>query len=324
MCLAWIQAGAEYVQQRREEAQIWLNQYDGVCGQLSRVKSLLPRVKIGSSKHSELLVEARVLVSKQDAFWDSYKTFVQTRVLDELGEHGLEQCQTAVRGIVEQDDMLFVDQVAATRAGLVTHMLCFIDDVHLVPDSIDGIAQVFTDITRVLTDVNRCSESSTDKSDKVSEVILNDITHIINSVVAIRSNMSHGQRSTYIDEVNQIMKRIDRARENGSDIDVSHKERLAVQKSNLLSDQKLEEQESRKEEAAEKARIHESVKAAPAITLQKLQGFSNWLSWTEQCKNILMNISQEQTKCAIIYNSLTAKEDKRFLKGEIVLSAVMN
>ena len=118
--------------------------------------------------------------------------------------------------------MLFVDQVAATRAGLVTHMLCFIDDVHLVPDSIGGIAEVFTDITRVLTDVNRCSESSTDKSDKVSEVILNDITHIVNSVVATHSNMSHGQRSTYIDEINQIMKRIDRARENGSDIDVSH------------------------------------------------------------------------------------------------------
>ena len=55
MCLAWIQAGAEYVQKRREEAQTWLTQYDGVCGQLSKVKSLLPRVKIGSSKHSELL-----------------------------------------------------------------------------------------------------------------------------------------------------------------------------------------------------------------------------------------------------------------------------
>ena len=118
-----------------------------------------------------------------------------------------------MRGIVQQDDMLFVDQIAATRAGLVTHMLCFIEDVHLVPDTIPGLAKVFTDITRILTDVNRCSESSSDKSDKVSEVILADITHIVNNIVATRSNMSHGQRSTYIDEINQVMKRIDRARE---------------------------------------------------------------------------------------------------------------
>ena len=72
-CLAWIQAGAEYIQQRREEAQTWLSQYDEVCSQLSQVKSLLPRVKIGASKHSELLTEARLLVSKQDIFWASYK-----------------------------------------------------------------------------------------------------------------------------------------------------------------------------------------------------------------------------------------------------------
>ena len=64
--------------------------------------------------------------------------------------------------------------------------------------------------------------------------------------------MSHGQRSTYIEEINQVNKRIDRARENGSTIDVSHKERLAVQKSNLLTHQRIAEQECRKQEAAEK------------------------------------------------------------------------
>ena len=103
-CLAWIQAGGEYIQQRREEAQTWLNQYDEVCSQLSQVKALLPRVKIGASKHTALLAAARLLVSKQDNFWDSYKSFVQTRVADQLGEDGLAQCQAAVRGIDEQND----------------------------------------------------------------------------------------------------------------------------------------------------------------------------------------------------------------------------
>merc|ERR1712148_153950 len=152
--------------------------------------------------------------------------------------------------------MLFVDQVAATRGGLVTHMLCFLGDIHLVPDTIPGLAEVFTDITRILTDVNRCTESSSDKCEKVGEVILSDVDHLVSSIVAARNTMSHGQRSTYIDELNQLNKRIDRARENGLVIDVSHKERLSMQKSNLLTDQRVAEQECRKEEAAEKARIH--------------------------------------------------------------------
>ena len=79
-CLECMQKGAKYVQQRREDAILWLAQYDEMSSQLSQVKALLPRVKIGASKHAALLTAARVLVSKQDTFWESYKAFVQTRV----------------------------------------------------------------------------------------------------------------------------------------------------------------------------------------------------------------------------------------------------
>ena len=43
-CLECMQTGGKYLQQRREEAQLWLAQYDEVSSQLSQVKALLPRV----------------------------------------------------------------------------------------------------------------------------------------------------------------------------------------------------------------------------------------------------------------------------------------
>ena len=97
-CLECMQTGAKYLQQRREDAILWLAQYDEVSSQLSQVKALLPRVKIGASRHADLLAAARVLVSKQDTFWESYKAFVQTRVDDELGEDGLAQCVSQLLG----------------------------------------------------------------------------------------------------------------------------------------------------------------------------------------------------------------------------------
>ena len=65
----------------------------------------------------------------------------------------------------------------------------------------------------------------------------------------------------------------------------------------------------------ERARAQESIKSAPSSTLQKLQGFTNWLSWYKQQKIVLENIQHDQTKLTIIYQSLYNPEDKKLFKG---------
>ena len=61
---------------------------------------------------------------------------------------------------------------------------------------------------------------------------------------------------------------IDNAREMGVSIDISHKDRVTIMKSNLLDDQRQEEIENKQLESIEKARINESIKSAPPVNLQ--------------------------------------------------------
>ena len=126
-----------------------------------------------------------------------------------------------------------------------------------------------------------------------------------------------------LEECSQLSKRIDRARENGSSISLSHKDRIALQKADLTSDQRAEEASIRKTETADKPRMTEAIKSAPTISLQKLLGFSNWLNWTDQCRHLLEHISHDNTKCTIVMNSLSCKEDRKFLRGETKFTAVM-
>ena len=118
--------------------------------------------------------------------------------------------------------------------------------------------------------------------------------------------MKHGERVCIIEEINNLIRRIDHARENNVDISSSNKERLGLHKSELLEDQRKEELENRKLESLEKARINESIKSAPPVSLQQLKGFSNWLSYISQAKDVLTNISNENTKTSIIYKSLSS------------------
>jgi len=60
-------------------------------------------------------------------------------------------------------------------------------------------------------------------------------------------------------------------------------------------------------------------KSAPPVSLQQLKG----LSYISQAKDVLVNISNENTKTSIIYKSLSSKEDRDHLKGVTCLKSMM-
>ena len=126
---------------------------------------------------------------------------------------------------------------------------------------------------------------------KVKSVIMADIEQLINFIVTRKPLMRHGEGVCIIEEISNLIRRIDHARENGLDINFSNKERLGLHKSELLKDQRKEELENKKLESPVKARINESITSAPPISLQQVKGFSNWLSYISQAKDVLMNIS---------------------------------
>ena len=91
--------------------------------------------------------------------------------------------------------------------------------------------------------------NSSTLADKTTSVILQDVDYLVNKIVSERASLNLGQRAVLLEECSQLCKRIDRAREGGSNISPSHKDRIALQKANLTSDQKAEEADTRKTEA---------------------------------------------------------------------------
>ena len=313
MFLKYCLQGTGYLIERGTHAVTWVNHYDNLMQQLSIVRSILPRVKISAAGQSyeNLMEMSQLLVNYQDIFWESYKSFLNSRVTHEenLGINGVKMIQCIERGLTESNVINFGVQLNSVRAGNSTHLLCYSDDPHLLPENIRGLKTLIDDITSTLTSVNRTEQNSSSLADKTTAVILQDVDYLVTKIVSERSNLNLGQRAVLLEECSQLCKRIDRAREGGSNISPSHKDRIALQKANLTSNQKAEEAATRKTEASEKARLTEAIKSAPTITLQKLLGFSNWLSWTDQCRHLLENISHDNTKCTIVMNSLSCRED---------------
>ena len=61
--------------------------------------------------------------------------------------------------------------------------------------------------------------------------------------------------------------------EQGVEINLACKDRLALQKANLLQDERNNEAERREKENLEKAKVNVSIKSTPEVQLQKLKGF---------------------------------------------------
>ena len=130
------------------------------------------------------------------------------------------------------------------------------DTRNLMPDGIEGLKETYECITAVLNDVTRTKESNEDRNAKVKSVIMADIEQLVNLIVARKTLMRHGERVCIIEEINNLIRQIDHARENNVDINSSNKERLGLHKSELLEDQRKEELENRKIESLGKARIN--------------------------------------------------------------------
>ena len=316
-CISNILSGAQYLNERYARALIWVNDFRDMKSRLATTKGLIPRVAIGTTSRAVLMENVQQLIESQDRFWSNYSEWISTRITS------LTNVMTLYRGITEHNNITFANQMLSVENQNYMMLLVYRNERDIIADNIDGISNVYENITRALSDVTNTKESSGDKNQRTLDVILTDINALVDKMANERTTMRHGERQCLIEESNNILRRIDNAREMGVSIDISHKDRVTIMKSNLLGDQRQEEIENKKLESIEKARINESIKSAPPVNLQPLKGFQNWLSYYAQAKEVLSNISNEQTKATIVYRSLTSKEDKEHLKGVMSMSVIM-
>ena len=166
----------QYLIERGNHAVTWVNHYDNLMQQLSIVRSILPRVKISAAGQSyeNLMEMSQLLVNYQDIFWESYKSFLNSRVTHEenLGINGVKMIQCIERGLAESNIINFGVQLNSVRSGNSTHLLCYSDDPHLLPENIRGLKTLTDDITSTLTSVNRTEQNSSSLADKTTAVIL--------------------------------------------------------------------------------------------------------------------------------------------------------
>ena len=88
-------------------------------------------------------------------------------------------------------------------------MMVYKDTRNLMPDSIEGLKETYECITTVLNDVTRTKESNEDRNAKVKSVIIGDIEQLINLIAARKVLMKHGERVCVIEEINNLIRRID-------------------------------------------------------------------------------------------------------------------
>ena len=83
----------------------------------------------------------------------------------------------------------------------------------------------------------------------------------------------------------------------------------------LQQDKEESDKNSRLEEKNVKMRQTQANLTTPETSLMKLSGFSDWVPWLYQLQQLSADITREQSKVALVVNSLNFKEDIDYLAG---------
>ena len=153
------------VERRLHEGIEWVRAWDNLNAILSNARSLLPQVQLLESPRSEMLAMARQLISAKNDFWDSFNTWITTRVnaYAPAGRQGLAIIRTLLPDIVEIGRASFDEITAGLRINDYSFVLAFLPGNPLNADSIPSIKTVWTEINSLLRDVAHYQEQKVDR-----------------------------------------------------------------------------------------------------------------------------------------------------------------
>ena len=314
-----VQLGGELMVSRLLQGQFWLSAFDQMRAELSKVRTLVPKIQLRKADTSELIKQSEVLITAQESFWTAYKAWLDCS----LTEDQFRQVRTIFPGLALHHNRTFAQQCDAVRMGDWALLMCRNDDPHLNPDNIHGLNNVWRDIQGTLTAVGTCCNNYSDKGVSTINVIMQDFNNLVKQLTLERHVLDYGSREAYIHEVKELAKRINHARENGYAVEENARTTRLGWHSSLLQDKSEADRLAREAEAVAKAHATEAAKLAPKVQLMKLNGFSTFLGWNHQCSTILAGIKTEQAKCSLIYQSLGQEEDKKHLRGVTSLNEIL-
>ena len=313
-----IRQALQYIEAKYNQGQNAVEYLKEMRGELQRIKRLLPQVLIARATKEELEVIAVDCLDRQASFWNSYELYLDVTPDTIIGGNGNNVVEIVIPGFAMVDNIGFDQQMLNIRNRNYLQIHQRRAGEHLVPEQIVGLQEIYEDVLNTLTKVGQQEETKSVKASRKATVLEKDVSNLCLKVAEMtgpKDTLKISQRKCLIDEINQCVIRIDKCKLDNVSIDDFHRETLVHHKTHLMENQEEAESARRKEENLQKARAQESIKSAPTAKLQKLRGFINWLSWYRQAKISLEHVMHDQTKLAIIYNSLEDAEDKRYLRG---------
>ena len=105
------------------------------------------------------------LIDSQDRFWSGYSEWISTRITS------LTNVMTLYRGITKHNNITFANQMLSVENQNYVVLLVYRNKRDVVADNIDGISNVYENITKALSDVTNTKESSGDKNQRTLDVM---------------------------------------------------------------------------------------------------------------------------------------------------------
>ena len=244
------------VERRLHEGIEWVRAWDNLNAILSNARSLLPQVQLLESPRAEMLAMARELIRAKNDFWDTFNTWITTRVnaYAPAGRQGLAIIRTLLPDFVEMGRASFDEITAGLRVNDHSFVLAFLPGNPLNADSIPSIKTVWTEINSLLRDVAHCQEQKVDRHSQAKDILISDIDDAIAEINDNHKNFTGGERSTWICELTAMAKRLDIMRQDGVDFDSTVKNSVFTARSTLLQDKEDFDRSARLEEQAAKTR----------------------------------------------------------------------
>ena len=120
-----------------------------------------------------------------------------------------------------------------------------------------------------------------------------------------------------------LSKRLDFMQSDGVEFDLTLKVSVFSCRAMLQQDKEESDKNSRLEEQNAKMRQTQANMTTPKTTLMKLSGFLDWVPWLHQLQQFSADITREQSKVALVVNSLKVKEDIDYLAGSTSYKEIM-
>ena len=214
-----ISDGTQIFISRLATGKTWINSWKNMVLQLAEIKVVLPKVQLKRAGSKKSLLEVSgALIDARDGFWRTYATWIQTRAED-ICMDGLRKAQTIYQHAVEHANMPFNEQVRAVKEDDYAMLLCYNNAEYLIPEDIPGLSGVWKEINKYLVATGNVSDLTTDdKNTTTVNVLMADIKSAASSLDIDRISFSIGQRESSLSEVNDLIRRVNFAREAGCDV----------------------------------------------------------------------------------------------------------